>query len=72
MDEHIVEIDQIEDGRVVLVVPSLQLIVMGRTVAEARAWARSALGYRGLPISQPAEPAAETDELSVRPSSNAA
>ena len=49
MDEHIIEIDQIEDGRVVLVVPSLRLIVLGRTLEEARAWASSAIGCRGLP-----------------------
>ena len=48
MDEHIIEIDQIEDGRVVLVIPSLRLIVMGRTLEEARAWARSAIAYRGV------------------------
>src|ERR1051326_2033333 len=44
MDEHIIEIDQIEDGNVVLVVPLLRLIVMGRTLEEARVWARSAIG----------------------------
>ncbi len=44
MDEHIIEIDQIENGHVALVVPSLQLMVMGRTLEEARAWARSAIG----------------------------
>jgi hypothetical protein len=48
MEEHIIEIDQIEDGHVVLVIPSLRLIVMGRTLEEARAWARGAIGGRAL------------------------
>ena len=48
MDEHIIDIDQIEAGHVVLVVPSLRLIVIGRTLDEARAWARSAIAHRGL------------------------
>ena len=72
MDEHIIEIDQIEDGRVVLVVPSLRLMVMGRTLEEARAWARSALGWRSLVASQRAQPSAETDASTAAPSSNAA
>ena len=41
MDEHISEIDQIEDGHVVLVVPSLRLMVMGRALADPRACALS-------------------------------
>jgi hypothetical protein len=52
MDEHIIEIDQIEGCHVVLVVPSLRLIVMGRTLEEARTWARSAIGWRGLSAGQ--------------------
>jgi hypothetical protein len=40
MDEHIIEIDEIEDSHVVLVVLSLRLMVIGRTLEEARAWAR--------------------------------
>ncbi len=72
MDEHIIEIDQIEHGRVVLVVPSLRLIVMGRTFEEARAWARSAIGWRGLIASQCAEASARTDAMTAAPSSNAA
>ncbi len=72
MDEHIIEIDQVEDGRVVLVVRSLRLIVMGRTFEEARAWVRSALGYRGLPASRRAEQSAAADELTEPRSSNAA
>jgi hypothetical protein len=72
MDEHIIEIDQIEDGHVVLVVPSLRLIVMGRTLEEARAWARSAIGYRGLLTVQREEPLTATNEVTRPPSSNAA
>ena len=72
MDEHIIEIDQIEDGHVVLVVPSLRLIVIGRTLEEARAWARSAIGWRGLVSSQRAETSAGTDAITAPPSSNAA
>jgi hypothetical protein len=72
MDEHIIEIDQIEHGHVVLVVPSLRLLVMGRTLEEARAWARSAIGYRGLLTVQREEPLAAIDEVNRPPSSNAA
>jgi hypothetical protein len=72
MDEHIIEIDQIEDGRLVLIVPSLRLIVIGRTLEEARAWASSAIACRGLSASQRAEPSAGTDEVSRSPSSQAA
>jgi hypothetical protein len=72
MDEHIVEIDQIEDGHVVLVVPSLRLIVIGRTLEEARAWASSAIGSRGLSASQRTALSAEVDEVSRSPSSHAA
>ncbi len=72
MDEDIIEIDQIEDGHVVLVVPSLRLIVMGRTLEEARAWARSAIGWRGLAASQRAEPSVGTDAMTAPPSSSAA
>jgi hypothetical protein len=72
MDEHIIEIDQIEDGHVVLVVPSLRLIVMGRTLEEARTWARSAIGWRGLSAGQRAEPSAGNNDVTRPPSSNAA
>ena len=46
LDERIIEIDQLEDGHVVLAIPSLRLIVMGRTLDEAWAWASSAIAYR--------------------------
>ena len=67
MDGHIIEIDHIEDGHVVLAVPSLRLIVLGRTLEEAQAWAKSAIGYRGLPARQLAEPSAGTDEAMPPP-----
>ena len=72
MDEHIIEIDQIEDGHVVLVVRSLRLIVMGRTLEEARVWARSAIGWRGLVASHGADPWAGTDAITAPQGSNAA
>jgi len=71
MDEHIIEIGQIENGRVVLVVSSLRLIVMCRTLEAARAWASSAIAC-GLPASQRTEPSASTDEVTRSPSSHAA
>jgi len=72
MDEQIIEIDQIEDGHVVLVVPSLRLIVIGRTLEEARAWASSAIGYRDLPLGERADPAGGADRATPLPSANAA
>ena len=56
MDEDVIPIDQIEDGRVVHAIPALRLIVMGRTLDDARAWPGSAIAYRGLHASQCAEP----------------
>jgi hypothetical protein len=47
VDENIIEVEQIDDGHVVLVIPSVRLIVMGRTFEEARAWARAAIECRG-------------------------
>lgn len=72
MNEEIIEIDQIEDGDIVLAMPSLRLIVIGRTIEEARAWARSAIAHRGLSTTQPAEPSSGTDDVTRSPSSNAA
>ncbi len=71
-DTHAAATDQIEDGRVVLVVPSLRLIVMGRTLEEARAWARSAIGYRGLLTVRREVPMTGTNEVTRPPNSNAA
>lgn len=61
MDEDLIEIDQIEDGRVVLAIPALRLIVMGRTLGEATAWARSAIAYRGEPSLTKGDEAALAD-----------
>jgi hypothetical protein len=72
MNEEIIEIDQIEDGHVVLAIPLLRLIVMGRTLEEARAWARSAIAHRGLPTTQGGEPSPGTCEAAPPRSSNAA
>ena len=72
MDEEIIDIDQIEDGHVVLAIPSLRLIVMGRTIEEARAWARSAIAHRGLSSTQRGEPPPVTGEVPPPSNSNAA
>jgi hypothetical protein len=72
MDEEIIDIDQIEDGHVVLAIPSLRLIVMGRTIEEARAWARSAIAHRGLSSTQRDEPPPVTGEVTPPSNSNAA
>ena len=67
-----IEIEEIEDGHVVLAIPSLRPIVMGSTLEEARAWARSAIAYRGLATNQCAELCSATDVGASLPSSNAA
>ena len=72
MDEEIIDIDQIEDGHVVLAIPSLRLIVMGRTIEEARAWARSAIAHRNQAMTQRAEPSPVTGEVTPPSNSNAA
>ena len=72
MDEEVIQIDQVEDGHVVLAIPSLRLIVLGRTLEEARAWARSAITYRGVSASQYLELSAAPDSGVQPPSSNAA
>jgi len=72
MDEFIVDIDQLDKGHVVLAIPSLRLIVMGRTLEEARARARSAIAYRGVPASHSAELLAGTQEAEQRTNSHAA
>jgi hypothetical protein len=68
MNEDIIEINQIEDGHVVLAIPSLRLIVIGRTLEEARAWARSAMAHRGLCTSL----LPDSDGAALPPSSHAA
>jgi hypothetical protein len=72
VDENIIETEQIEDGHVVLAIPSLRLIVMGRTLDEARAWARAALEHRGQTAATRAEPSTTTDDELQPPGSNAA
>jgi hypothetical protein len=72
MDECIIEIDQLEDGHVVLAIASLRLIVMGRTLEEARAWARSAIAYRGLSTEQHPELSQPDKQKREAQTSNAA
>jgi hypothetical protein len=72
MNEEIIEIDQIKDGHVVLAIPTLRLIVIGRTLEEARAWARSAIAHRGLSMSVRAEQQSDSDGAALPPSSHAA
>ena len=72
MDECIIEIDQLEDGHVVLAIPSLRLIVIGRTLDEARVRARSAIAYRGLSTDPAPELSVPAEQKRQSPSSNAA
>ncbi|MBV8715888.1 MAG: hypothetical protein JOZ65_12570 [Chloroflexi bacterium] len=72
MNDHVVEIDQIENGRVVLTIPSLRVIVIGRTLEEARAWTRSALAYRGVSTCQCIDAPATKIETARPTNSNAA
>jgi hypothetical protein len=72
MGECIIEIDQLEDGHVVLAIPSLRFIVMGRTLDEAHAWARSAIAYRGLSLDPHPVASMPVEEMPRPPSSNAA
>ena len=46
LDEYDVEVDQRDRERVVLAAPALRLIVFGRTLVEAEAWARAAITFR--------------------------
>ena len=46
LDGYDVEVDQHDRERVVLAVPALRLIVFGRTLDEAEAWARAAITFR--------------------------
>ena len=67
-----IDIDQIEDGHVMLAIPSLHVIVMGRTLDEARAWARAAIADCSVPLSQPVELTVTASEALEPPNSNAA
>ena len=71
MDE-LIEIDQLEDGHVVLAIPTLRLIVIGRTLDEARAWARSAIAHRGLPTDRDHELSVPAEQKRQSPSSHVA
>jgi hypothetical protein len=46
LDDYLVEIDESDQRRVVLAVPALHLVVMGRTLHEARALAEAAVAFR--------------------------
>jgi hypothetical protein len=46
MEGYIVEIDQVADGRVVLAVPGLRLLVLGLSMDEALARASAAIAFR--------------------------
>ena len=47
LDDYTVEIDETDRRRVVLIVPDLRLIVLGQTLAEARALANAAITFGG-------------------------
>jgi hypothetical protein len=47
LDDYTVEIDETDHQRVVLIVPDLRLIVLGQTLAEARALANAAITFGG-------------------------
>jgi hypothetical protein len=67
-----IEIDQLEDGHVVLAIRSIRLIVMGRTLDEARTWARLAIAYRGLSLDPHLELSMAAEEMLRPPNSNEA
>jgi hypothetical protein len=46
MDEYTVEIDELHDDAVVLVVPTLCLLVFGRTLDEAMSQVKASIGFR--------------------------
>ena len=46
LDEYSLEIDTTDHQRVVLAIAALRLLVMGRTLDEARALAKAALAFR--------------------------
>ena len=72
MDECIIEVDQLEDRHVVRAFTSPRLIVMGRTLDEARACSRSANAYRALSLDQHPELSGPAEQKRRSPSSNAA
>ena len=46
LDAYDVEVEQLDDERVVLAIPVLRLIVLGRTLDEAQGWACAAIAFR--------------------------
>jgi hypothetical protein len=58
LDEYNVEVDEVDQHHVVLVIRALHVIVLGRTLCEARQLARAAIASRdqagGEPESRPA------------------
>jgi hypothetical protein len=65
VDEDIIEIDQLEPGHVVLVIPARRLIVIGRTLEEARDWARAVVEGRGSEAAGPAHSEYPLSEVST-------
>jgi hypothetical protein len=59
MDNYSVEIEELRDGQVVLIVPSLHLLVFGRTLEDAMSWLGASAGGRppfrqeGLRVADP-------------------
>jgi hypothetical protein len=72
LDDYTVEIDETDRQRVVLVVPDRRLIVLGRTLAEARALANAAISFGGARNGPAAIPTrgADGDQDGDRPTSD--
>jgi hypothetical protein len=64
-----VEVEQRYDESVGLTVPALRLIVMGRTLEEAEAWARAAIAFGGSRAGQPSLGSTSASQRPVRGSS---
>jgi hypothetical protein len=56
LDDYTVEIDETDPRRVVLIVRILRLIVLGQTLAEARALATAAITFRSPGTARPGVP----------------
>ncbi|HEY1291879.1 MAG TPA: hypothetical protein VGJ60_02200 [Chloroflexota bacterium] len=61
LDDYTVEIDDSDRQRVVLILPELRLIVLGQTLAEARALANAAITFGGARNRPPELPTRGTD-----------
>ena len=55
MDDYTIAIDQLHNDLVVLVLPTLRLVVFGRTLDEALSRARASIASRGLEAGEPAD-----------------